>query len=245
MIKTTFSFFLIFAVVLLFSNQSSSTNNRDVVFSSGDKQVVLIELYTSQGCSSCPPAERWFNQLLEHPKLWRDYVPVAFHVDYWDRLGWLDPFASKANTRRQYQYNREGDIGSVYTPCFVANGQEWRGWYQGDKLPATAGRAPELTGKLRGNIINVDYSGTTEELELNVVVLGVGLTTRVKKGENRKKTLTQDFVALSHEIHKSSSGHWRVSLPKFDPERAQKFGLAIWVNKPGDLTPLQAAGGWL
>ena len=71
-------------------------------FSSGPAQVALVELYTSEGCSSCPPAERWLGELRTAPGLWRDFVPVAWHVDYWNRLGWPDRFSTKEFTARQY-----------------------------------------------------------------------------------------------------------------------------------------------
>jgi uncharacterized protein DUF1223 len=73
-------------------------------FQSGDAQTTLLEVDTSEGCSSCPPAEAWFSRLKESPKLWQDFVPVAFHVDYWDYLGWNDPFATKSHTKRQHGY---------------------------------------------------------------------------------------------------------------------------------------------
>lgn len=73
-------------------------NAAPVQFQSGLIQTSLLELYTSEGCSSCPPAEAWISGLKEGRRLWKDLVPVAFHVDYWDHLGWNDPFASKAYT---------------------------------------------------------------------------------------------------------------------------------------------------
>jgi len=63
-------------------------------FSSGTNHVSLVELYTSEGCSSCPPADRWFSELKRDDGLWREFVPLAFHVDYWDYIGWQDRFAS-------------------------------------------------------------------------------------------------------------------------------------------------------
>src|SRR5205809_201633 len=60
-------------------------------FESGPARVHVIELFTSQGCSSCPPAEAWLSKLKNEPRLWKDFMPIAFHVDYWDRLGWRDP----------------------------------------------------------------------------------------------------------------------------------------------------------
>ena len=67
----------------------------DRVFESGPTRAHLIELFTSEGCSSCPPAESWLSKLKNEPGLWKNFVPLAFHVDYWDHLGWKDPFASK------------------------------------------------------------------------------------------------------------------------------------------------------
>ncbi|MDQ3115241.1 MAG: DUF1223 domain-containing protein [Verrucomicrobiota bacterium] len=73
----------------------------------------LLELFTSEGCSSCPPAEAWLSKLKDDPGLWRDFVPLAFHVDYWDRLGWRDPFASKVWTSRQYEYSARWKSSNV------------------------------------------------------------------------------------------------------------------------------------
>ena len=94
------------------------------VFESGPQKVHLIELFTSQGCSSCPPAEAWLSKLKSEPRLWKDFVPIAFHVDYWDRLGWRDPFAAKEWTARQYLYSANWRSESVYTPGFVLDGRE-------------------------------------------------------------------------------------------------------------------------
>src|SRR4051812_20605432 len=95
-------------------------------FTSGSNRVSLIELYTSEGCSSCPPAERWLGSLRDAPGLWRDFVPVALHVNYWDRLGWPDRFATREFTQREYAYAAKWDGSSVYTPCVVRDGAEWR-----------------------------------------------------------------------------------------------------------------------
>jgi len=84
----------------------------------------VIELYTSEGCSSCPPADRWLAALASQPQLWARYVPLAFHVDYWDALGWPDRFASRRHTARQRAYARNGRLSQVYTPAFVVGGNE-------------------------------------------------------------------------------------------------------------------------
>src|SRR5882724_13240893 len=109
-----------------------------VIFQSSGRQTAVLELFTSEGCSSCPPAEAWLSKLKGAPGLWHDFVPVAFHVDYWDHLGWKDPFASKEWTARQYHYSAIWKSSSVYTPAFVLDGREW----QPAGLPSYARETP-------------------------------------------------------------------------------------------------------
>jgi hypothetical protein len=104
------------------------------VLSSGDGQTVLLELYTSEGCSSCPPMERYLNRLKAHDALWQSYIPLAFHVDYWNYIGWVDRFASAEFAERQRAHAREGNVRSVYTPAMIVNGEAWR--------PGLVGRLP-------------------------------------------------------------------------------------------------------
>ena len=80
-----------------------------IVLRSGQQAVPLLELFTSEGCSSCPPAEAWLGKLRHDDGLWRDFVPLAWHVNYWDRLGWPDRFAERVYTDRQYAYAGPGD----------------------------------------------------------------------------------------------------------------------------------------
>src|SRR5215470_18364762 len=108
------------------------------VFESGETQSTLIELFTSEGCSSCPPAEKWLSGLKSNQDLWKKIVPVAFHVDYWDRLGWRDRFAKPEFTSRQQHYAAAWGGDAVYTPGFVVNGKEWRAWFGGNAPPASS-----------------------------------------------------------------------------------------------------------
>src|SRR5881409_4325855 len=87
-------------------------------FESGDTQSSLIELFTSEGCSSCPPAEKWLSALKSSSDLWKKAVPVAFHIDYWDHPGWRDRFAKPEFTSRQRRYAAAWGGDSVYTPGF-------------------------------------------------------------------------------------------------------------------------------
>jgi hypothetical protein len=125
-------------------------------FESGPAQVSLLELYTSEGCSSCPPAEAWLSELSRNPNVWRAVVPVSFHVDYWDNLGWKDAFSSREFTLRQRSYAASWGSESIYTPEFVLNGAEWQGW--GQAVPAGANQqAGKLTVEVRGSEVVVRY----------------------------------------------------------------------------------------
>src|SRR5260370_2199922 len=92
-----------------------------MTFESGDMQTTLIELFTSEGCSSCPPADAWISQLKDSPDLWKRVVPVAFHVDYWDNLGWRDRFAKPEFTARQRRYVATWPAESLFPPESVRN----------------------------------------------------------------------------------------------------------------------------
>src|SRR5690348_2850331 len=120
---------LVVALFCLTMNMDAKTH-----FESGPQQVPLLELYTSEGCSSCPPAEAWLSRLKDDPGLWKAFVPVAYHVDYWNRLGWNDRYSSPQWTERQSRYAALWSSQSVYTPAFVLNGNEWRNW--SGKTPA-------------------------------------------------------------------------------------------------------------
>ena len=216
-----------------------------LVLDSGTRQVSLLELYTSQGCSSCPPAERWLNDWVDDARLWNEVVPIALHVDYWDYLGWQDPYANPANGERQREHVRAGRARTVYTPGFFLNGREWRGWTL--RLPPRAsGREPGRLGvTIDGNTVTATFPHDGRNLELHVALLGFGIDTRVSRGENRNHTLRQEFVALTHDVHASRDGRWRVVLPATDAAVAKRLGIALWVSAAGDVRPLQATGGWL
>lgn len=224
-------------------------------FASGPARVTLVELYTSEGCSSCPPAERWLGELRNAPGLWRDFVPVAWHVDYWNRLGWPDRFSTKDYTQRQYAVAAAWGSGSVYTPCFVRDGEEWR----------ARGAVPEKSagGKPAGELVvtsvadgrwQVDYTEVARvrgELTVHVAVLGGGFASKVTAGENRGETLRQEFVALAvdeYPLARASESAVRraeFALPKAKITDGERRALAVWVTRRGELEPLQATGGWL
>ena len=230
----------------------------DVTFQSGSTSVALIELYTSEGCSSCPPAEQWLATLRNESALWTRFVPVAFHVNYWDHLGWRDALASPAFTAREQAYAATWDAASVYTPCFVRNGLEWRprdGTRPTSAAPAADAGALTLTWRPESNTAQLDYTGSKHgklpaTLEVSVALLGSGIVSNVRKGENAGRELRHEFVALRLEtvrLARGAAGTWSATItlaPR--PEiAAPRHALAAWVTKRGELTPLQATGGWI
>jgi hypothetical protein len=230
------------ALALLVSTTTAADN---LVFNSGSRQVTLLELYTSQGCSSCPPAERWLNEYINDDDLWTRVVPVAFHVDYWDYIGWKDVYATPENGERQRDYARAGRARTVYTPGLFSNGREWRGWTL--RLdPRTSDREPgNLAVEIADGQLRAEFPAAKSPLDLHVALLGAGLETRVERGENRNRTLAQEFVVLAHEVHSSPGGQWTVAVPAVARLGTGRHGLAVWVSEPGNPTPLQATGGWL
>ncbi|MBA2436518.1 MAG: DUF1223 domain-containing protein [Verrucomicrobiota bacterium] len=221
-------------------------------FQSGPTRTSLIELYTSEGCSSCPPAEAWLSRLKDNPGLWKNFVPLAFHVDYWDRLGWRDRFSSKQWTERQRQYAAQWRSESVYTPAVVMNGREERGWL-GMKFGAPNDRQ---SGDLNvstsdGKTFAIEFrpvDGLPSAYEAHLALLGSGISTSVRAGENSGRNLVHDFVVLDLQTVglKSGAGSNRASLTtSATTEAGARKAIAIWVTPRGQLFPLQATGGWL
>ena len=237
-------FFVLARVVFLASPSFAG----DIVIESKRTQTHLIELFTSEGCSSCPPAEEWLSRLKAEPQLWRDFVPLAFHVDYWDRLGWRDPFASKMWTARQSAYAARWKSESVYTPGFVLDGREWRS----QNLP---GSGPEATGVLKITIANGEQltatfrpdGGDERDYDIHVARLGFGLGIDVKAGENRGRKLVHDFVVLALTNERMTGGAKELRLGGGTSKQSadSRNALAAWVTEAGQVEPIQAVGGWL
>ena len=219
-------------------------------FESGDTQSSLIELFTSEGCSSCPPAEKWLSRLKSNQELWKKIVPVAFHVDYWDHLGWRDRFAKPEFTSRQQRYAAAWGGDSVYTPGFVVNGKEWRSWFGGNALPASSTKVGVLRVSLGddGQLTATFIPATTQSrsLTLNVALLGNDLQSDVKRGENSGRKLRHDFVVL--ELNQTNMtnelNRWTGSIALLTRASNDKpSAFAAWITENG--IPVQATGGWL
>lgn len=153
----------------------------------------VIELYTSEGCSSCPPAEKWMSSLLSKSGI----AGLEFHVDYWDNADWRDPFDSHAYTQRQETLSRRSNHGQSYTPQIWLDGQLWHNWPNGTPPSPFAGVAPTL--KLDATLgesvkAHVVSTNLTAPSRVFIALTENGLSESIRGGENKGRTLTHDQV---------------------------------------------------
>jgi hypothetical protein len=232
--------------------QPGSTIPATTRFASGETATTLIELFTSEGCSSCPPADALMSRLMSDPDLWKAIVPVVFHVDYWDRLGWPDRFARPEFTQRQRRYASSWDSGGVYTPEFVVNGKEWPGFFNREALSrARSEKVGILDVALKGNEAVATFAPENSprgQLKLEVALLGTNLQSDVKRGENSGRKLHHDFVVLHlAKIDMTNQGNrWTGTvLLSTNTETDKPTALAAWIKSAETAPAIQATGGWL
>lgn len=204
-----------------------------------------LELYSSESCSSCPPVDRWFATLRNDPNVFHSYVPLAFHVDYWNHLNWVDQFASSSITKRQ-QHLAKRNACSVYTPGVFLAGKEWRKWREGKKL--NLGFSKENVGVVKvlrkgGNQFRITFSSSAKGLHAHLALLGFGVTTNVKSGENSGRKLEHNFLVLEWKNKSLVNGKAEFILA-VDPSKEKIFGIAGWVeDSKGNV--IQATGAYL
>ena len=226
----------------------NSTYAATLHLDSGIKKNTLVELYTSEGCSSCPPAEEFLNNLKVEKGLWKKWVPVAFHVNYWDYIGWKDRYATKEFGHRQSSYASLKRTSTVYTPAFMVNGTSWRPGLFSKTIPDENPSAGNLVVSLDGNSIKANYQALkkyTFPLKLNVAVLGMGLTTQIERGENEGRKAKHEFVVVGFNSTSSNNLKWNAQLPELHYSGAKSYALAVWVSEINNPTPLQVVGGVL
>ena len=213
---------------------------------SGPPATRLLELYSSEGCSSCPPADTWLAGLRQDPGLWKSFVPVEFHVDYWNRLGWTDRFSRDSFTARQHAYAHAWGSDSVYTPGFVLAGQEWK---HSATLPPVA-NTPEV-GVLEATQTDPTHFRVSfrapkpgTDWRVHAARLGNGLASQVQAGENRGRTLRHEFVALElteAPLDSVKGAVLELRLPT--AAKAASYSVAFWITRGNSPTPIQAVGG--
>jgi len=191
--------------------------------------VALVELYTSEGCDSCPPADRWLSRLDAGGNR---VVPLGLHVDYWDRLGWKDRFASATFTERQYEQMRRQRSGFVYTPQVLVQGRDFTSWRSTPDptaaiaaINARQARATiELAAQTQDGQARVEIRVTVADqrdrnrARVAVALVQDGLASEVNAGENAGKRLSHDHVVRQ----------WRGGLPlRPDGELREQFSFTL------------------
>jgi hypothetical protein len=203
----------------------------DCTARSPDHSVALLELYTSEGCDSCPPADRWLSRFGQSSGSNR-VVPLALHVDYWDRLGWKDRFASATFTDRQREEMRRQHSSFVYTPQVLLQGRDFPQWHSGGDpsraiaaINARPARATiELAAEPYRNDVRVDLRDSVHAA-VAVVLVQSGLVSDVKAGENAGKRLAHDHVVRQ----------WRAGPPL---DANGEAGAQLTFSLPADPGPL-------
>jgi hypothetical protein len=215
-------------------------NPASCVVESGPNRTPVIELYTSEGCSSCPPADKWLSTLKASPTS-PPAVVQAFHVGYWDYIGWVDRFASPSHTTRQRQIAQNNRQSSIYTPQAVLDGRDWRTWsdWRRDRAaPDAAGARISLKqiAPDQFEALVTPAAGAPTTWSAYWSVTEHGHSSRVKSGENAGEFLQHDFVVrqytpvgdyaaaaapqkLSWRSIPATPGHPRqINLVVFDPK---------------------------
>lgn len=219
------------------------------------RRIGVLELYTSEGCSSCPPMDHWISRLPRPQLVPNNLVVLAFHVDYWNHLGWPDRFSQAQFTQRQQARVRSNGLRTAYTPQLILNGRDYR--ERGD-IDAQVARINAQTSAFQLNLkserqgaafkIRVTIKPTLpaqgEPIELYVALYENNLETQVKAGENRGERLRHDYVVRSLigpvAVASNPITHWDGHIPISPEWKLENIGLAAFVQSTASGEVLQA-----
>ena len=233
-------FKFITVLVILFSMHSYAEN-----YVSEEHKVSLIELYSSEGCSSCPPAEQQIAKLLKHKDLWKNFVPVNFHVDYWNRLGWIDPYSQKAFTKRQYDYSKIWGVQKVYTPAFVIEARDAGPSLKiPNKIPLKSPIKISVNQQARQFRVKVTGYDKDKQYKVHFAYLGNGLVSKVRSGENQGRELVQNFAVLDFKTQNLKQNEL-LFKPAKSKAKAKSFSFAVWITNQDGSKIYQSLGAKL
>jgi hypothetical protein len=205
-----------------------------VAAAGAETRPVVLELFTSEGCSSCPPAEVIVNELAQRPNV----LPLSFHVDYWDDLGWRDRYSLAAATKRQRMYARTLRRSSVYTPQAVIDGsRDIVGSQRAAVMDAISGHRDGVATSVSatGGTIQIRVGAGSDAATADVLPLGYlrEATTSIGRGENSGRTLKESNIVLwLHEL-----GHWSGKPREFEMSLSR-----LPENVPDIAVLIQSAG---
>jgi hypothetical protein len=217
---------------------------------SGTSQSTVVELYTSQGCSSCPPADKWFAALTAVPKQKLNILTLAFHVDYWDYIGWKDRFADPKHTSRQRQLGINNRQRSIYTPEFFVDGEEAHGTRNvlskiRQKISKKSPIHLKLSVSKNQHSLMVELETTATGAEINDLkhryfVYENRLSSNIKRGENAGKVLNHVQVVRYMSASFKSVENDRHSI-KINPDwQLNNIGIAALVTTAASEQYIQA-----
>ncbi len=210
----------------------------------------VLELYTSEGCSSCPPADKWLSTFKDKPPA--GAVIQAFHVGYWDYIGWVDRFAAPAYTSRQRQIAAWNSQRSIYTPQAVLNGADWRGWWNNQPTASNTPAQAQITLKQLApdqfEAVVRPTAGAPASWSAYWTITEHGHTSKVKAGENAGTDLAHDFVVRQY----TPAGDYRTDADKPQtllfrsiaptPGHARQVNLVVFDPKNGRTIQAVTAG---
>ena len=244
----------IVALTVLWSDASAVPDpGRDKFADRPDSGIVVVELFTSQGCSSCPSADRLLSRL-GWSATGVEVIPLAYHVDYWNYIGWTDPFSSPVWSKRQQDYAQVLPGGRLYTPQLVIQGASHCVGSDSEKvrgrIDEAARRAPQ--GQVRLAVDRASAAGKLEvevsarsagaPLDLMLALFESGLLTSIDRGENADRTLHNDYVVRRLEKILSLDGEasqWRTRRVALDLDPGWKLeglGVAAFLQDPDSLS---------
>lgn len=205
------------------------------------KPFVVVQLFTSQGCSSCPPADALIEKIKEEYKDQNVFV-MSYHVDYWNRLGWKDPFSQREFTELQYEYAEQFRERRVYTPQIVMNGKEHFVGSNSSKLRSKIKNYLKhkventltftKTKDDEGNtVLNYEVSGKLKNKKIKLAFVLENSVTEIKRGENSNKTLSNSNIVLQEsilELNDEQKGSY--IIPDLDAVKGNKILLIAFVQ---------------
>jgi hypothetical protein len=215
---------------------------------SGPQPAVVVQLFTSQGCSSCPPADRWLGSLRERYS--DQIIPLSMHVGYWDYIGWKDPFARREFNERQRMLAAASGSTTVYTPGVFVQGREFPDWSRAASFDAAvrAALSTSTAVKLRVEVQHATPAALTVHVHGNapkgaslwLALVESGLTTAVRAGENRGANLRNDHVVrVWSGAHGARDATVPLALPAGASGDAGQWAVVALVED-GDGATLQA-----
>ncbi len=212
---------MLFILALVFISGNKAENKETTIETGPYEPVVVLELFTSQGCSSCPPADVLLQKAKQqYPQ---KVFALSYHVDYWNYIGWEDPFSNSQYTTKQSFYNRKLGYNGNYTPEMVVNGQEHFVGSNASKLNSkisTYGKIKAVNkiylsnAQRNRNKLSFDFKveGKLKDKLLRAVLVLDERTTSVKRGENRNRTLTNSNIVVLEKYLETQGGSGSTTL---------------------------------